>query len=155
MVVRTVSETVFACHTRACRPPTSGGTGGSSPSKGSARNDKVSNKAAQTHLRQIKKSFVSPTTAGPEWGARNSGSRVGWQSGRHASGKERLEKDGYVHVVEPEGRSSWKRTTTKDGKKVKGSLHTTRQSAQRSAEKYVEGGSSRFGGNLVKDNKYA
>jgi hypothetical protein len=34
MVARTSSETVFACYSSACRPPTSGGTGGSSSSKG-------------------------------------------------------------------------------------------------------------------------
>lgn len=31
--MKTFSSLVFACHTAACRPPTSGGTGGSSPSK--------------------------------------------------------------------------------------------------------------------------
>lgn len=34
MAVIKVSEAVFACHDAACRPPTSGGTGGSSPSGG-------------------------------------------------------------------------------------------------------------------------
>jgi hypothetical protein len=33
MTTRRVNSTVFACHQAACRPPTSGGTGGSSPAK--------------------------------------------------------------------------------------------------------------------------
>lgn len=33
MKTTTASELVFACHSAACRPPTSGGTGGSSPAK--------------------------------------------------------------------------------------------------------------------------
>jgi len=40
MALRTTSQIVFACHSRACRPPTSGGTGGSSSSKGSGTSRK-------------------------------------------------------------------------------------------------------------------
>lgn len=59
MVIRTVSEAVFACHSSACRPPTSGGTGGSSPSGSKGRPSRGKATGAGSRAAQLNRDYGS------------------------------------------------------------------------------------------------